>query len=79
MNERIFKIGTIVSLKDFVEDTYDTILFIISKKERADGRSGYSYLVHLMHNSDEFWINGSNLEREIDLDEWRIEYEPEEV
>jgi hypothetical protein len=79
MSQRIFKVGTIISFRDFDEDVYDTLVLIISKQARRDGYIGYSYLVHLMHNSNEFWINGSNLEREIDLDEWRIEYEPEEV
>ena len=76
MSQRIFKIGTIVSFKDFIEDIYETLVLIISKKPTGERYDNYSYLVHVMHNSDEFWINGSNLERQIDLDEWRIEYEP---
>jgi hypothetical protein len=78
MNRRVFKIGTIVSFKDFDEDKHDTIALVLSKQERRDGYLGNSYLLHLIHNSDEFWVKDINLNYEIDIGEWRIEYEPEE-
>lgn len=71
----MFKIGTIFSFKDFSQDTHDTLAMIVSKQYAEE--DGYNYLLHVIQNSREFWVNDFDLKHEVDAEEWSMEYEPE--
>jgi hypothetical protein len=76
MANKTFKVGTILSFKKFAEDTYDNIGLIVSEREISKFDNHYEYLIHTIYDQ-EFWMRGWHLKHEIDLEEWKIEYEPE--
>ncbi len=70
----MFKVGSIFSFKDF-PNTHDTLAMIVRKQYTEE--DGYNYLLHVIENNVEFWVNDFDLKHELDAEEWSMEYEPE--
>ena len=71
----MFKVGSIFSFKDFPNNTHDTLAMIVRKQYTEE--EGCKYLLHIIENNLEFWVNDFELKHELDAEEWFIEYEPE--
>jgi hypothetical protein len=71
---KIFKVGTVFSFMDFQQETYDEIGMIVNVEQ--DGNA-FFYDVYDTKAEKPFRVNGTNLNRELDKEYWKIEYEPE--
>lgn len=70
---KVFKVGTIFSFQDF-DDQYEVIGMVVAIQQKG---IGFSYSIYDTETKKEFWVNGSNLNRAIEKEYWKIEYEPE--
>lgn len=71
---KIFKVGTIFSFMDFQHETYDEIGMIVNVDKKGNC---FFYDIYDTKEEKQFRVNGTNLNREVQKEYWKIEYEPE--
>jgi hypothetical protein len=74
MNQnKIFKVGTIISFKEMDRDQYNEIGMIIDIQQKGNG---FTYYIYDFRAGKDFGVNGSKLIYTLDKKDWKIEYEP---